>query len=182
MADEQDTNWEYKSGGETGPEESAEDSSAVKAEEIRWSAKEFIEHDRGAGWYVACILGSVLLAVVIYFITKDYFAAGATVIVGVIAAVHASNKPKELGYELTKKAIKVGEKSYGYGLFKSFSIAHEGAHTSIVLEPIKRFMPPMSIYFPPEAEKQITNLIGNYIPLQEHQPSVTDRLVHRLRF
>jgi hypothetical protein len=156
MADENNTSWDYKPGAGDSASVAVENSasgSPAPLESLTWTAKEFIEHDRGAGWYVA-----------------------------LIAAVYASHKPKELSYELSSRTIRVGERTYGYNMFKSFSVAHEGVHTSIILEPTKRFYPPMTLYFPPEMEQQIANNIGNHIPMQEHQPSATERLAHRLKF
>jgi hypothetical protein len=179
---EDDANWGYKSGASGGSDEGAIGRpSSAQDQNLTWSAKEFIEHDRGSGWYTMLVLGSAAIALVIYFITRDYFAVGATIVVGIIAAVYASHKPKELSYELTNKMIKVGERTYSYSAFKSFSVAHEGEHTSIVLEPVKRLVPPMTLYFPPEMEDQVADAIGNRLPMQTHQPSVTERLAHRLR-
>jgi hypothetical protein len=183
MADQENTNWDYKPTTEGGSvNESDNKEASNKQENVSWTALEFIEHDRGSGWYVMLIAGAIILAVVIYFITKDYFAAAATVTVGFIAAVYAGHKPKELEYEIADNHIRVGERTYGYGMFKSFSVAHEGEHTSIVLEPVKRFVPPMTLYFPPEDEPHVTNAIGNHLPMQEHQPNITERLAHRFRF
>jgi hypothetical protein len=181
MADEQDTNWDYNPSA--GTDGSTNDSAGAgeTQKNISWRAKEFIEHDRSAGWYVMIVFGSILLAAIIYFITKDYFSVAATVTVGLIAAVYAGHKPKEIGYELTGRSIQVGDKAYNYSAFKSFSIAHEGSHTSINLEPVKRYRPPMALYFPPELEKQITNTLGSHLPLEDHQPSITDRLAHRMK-
>jgi hypothetical protein len=181
MANEENTNWDYKPTAGTGRTSNNAEHEA-KQENISWTSKEFIEHDRGSSWYIVLIFGMLVLAVVIYFITKDYFAAAATVIVGFIAAVYAGHKPKELNYELSSKSINVGERTFSYNMFKSFSVAHEGEHTSIVLEPVKRFYPPMTLYFPPEEEGRITNVIGNQLPMQEHQPNITERLTHRFRF
>jgi hypothetical protein len=183
MADEEKTNWDYKSNGGTDQADNSDNrQETTKDENVSWTAKEFIEHDRGSSWYVVLVFGALLLAVVIYFITKDYFAVVATVVVGLIAAVYAGHKPKELDYELTSKFIRVGERTYSYGMFKSFSVAHEGEHTSIVLEPVKRFIPPMTLYFPPDEEKLVSNAIGSHLPMQEHQPNITERLSHRFRF
>jgi hypothetical protein len=179
---EQDTNWEYKSGARGDSAKSGGEGPPETAQNLNWTSKEFIEHDRGSGWYLTLILGSAVLGVAIYFITKDYFAVGAIIAVGIIAAVYASHKPKELAYELTNKTIKVAERTYSYNMFKSFSVAHEGEHTSIVLEPVKRFVPPMTLYFPPEMEDKVSNAIGNRLPMQEHQPSITENLAHRFRF
>jgi hypothetical protein len=182
MAENDKANWDYKPAGELAGQNVSQEPSSTPTENISWTAKEFIEHDRGRSWYVMLILGSALLAVAVYFITHDYFAVGAIVAVGVIAAVYASHKPKELPYELSSRNIKVGERTYSYNMFKSFAVAHEGEHTSIVLEPVKKYLPQMTLYFPAEMENQITNAIGNQLPVEEHQPNVTERLSHRLRF
>jgi hypothetical protein len=176
MAADENTNWDYKPSGD-----SSESQDVRASENISWTAKEFIEHDRNAGWYLMLILGSAVLAALIYLITKDFFAVGATLVAGFIAAVHAGNKPKEQNYELSNRNIKVGERTYSYSMFKAFSIAHEGAHTSIVLEPIKRFMPPMTLYFPPENENKITETIGSHLPLQEHQTTAVECLSRRFK-
>jgi hypothetical protein len=181
MAEDDNSNWEYKPGADLGAGDTGSSSTPVAPQTLTWTGKEFIEHERSSGWYVMLILGTILLAGIIYLLTKDYFAVGATVLVGIITAVYVSHKPKELTYEISSSGIKVGEKNYNYSSFKSFAVLHEGAHSSISLEPIKKYMPPMTLYFPPENEDQISNAIGNYLPLEEREQNITERLAHRFR-
>ena len=184
MADEDKTNWEYKTDADAASEQADDGVTQPQIEEenISWTAKEFIEHDRSGGWYMGLLLLIAIVAAAIYFVTKDYFAVGATVIVGIVALIYTTHKPQELTYELSGSGITVGQKTYNYDEFKSFSVMHEGDHTSILLEPIKRLMPPMTLYFPAEQEEQVTNAIGNHLPFEEHQQNLTERLSHRFRF
>jgi hypothetical protein len=122
------------------------------------------------------------LAVCIYFLTKDYFGAGVVVVLGIIVAVFASRKPELITYELTNTEIKIGQKSYPYSSFRSFSIIHQNGVSSINLVPTKRFMPMVSAFYAPADEQTITNQLGNHLPYEERQPDSIDRLTARLRF
>jgi hypothetical protein len=185
MADEQNTNWEYKPAdintGQTDDGPNTNVGAAVAPENLTWTAKEFIEHERGGGWYAMLILATMLVAGALYLVTKDFFGSGTILAVGVATAAYVSHKPKELIYEISSLGVKIGDKQYGYGLFKSFSVIHEGQHSSISLESIKKFMPPMTLYFPPENEDQIANAIGNHLPLEKREQNITERLAHRFR-
>jgi len=180
---EENTNWEYKpSAGGSAMQDAGDSRPSDTPEKLTWTAKEFIEHQRGGGWYAVLILGSIVLAGLFYLLTRDFFAVGATLAACLIMLIYAGHKPNEQSYELTHSSLKIGSKIYKYNFFRSFSVIHEGEHTSINLESIKRYMPPIVIYFPPEYEKQVTNLIGNHLPLEEESQSLTDRITHRLRF
>jgi hypothetical protein len=177
MADEQN-NWEYKTAADGSSEQQAQQAAS---QPVAWTANEFIAHERGTGWYILLLVGTVIVAAAMYLLIKDYFATGAILVVGIITAVYTNHKPQNLAYELSTTALTIGNKTYNYNMFKSFSIIYEGEHASIHLEPVKRYMPPMTVYFPPEKENIITETIGNYLPFQERQQNLTDRLAHRFK-
>ena len=149
---------------------------------LTWTASEYIEHQRGASWYFMLAVITAALAGGTYFLTKDYFAIAAIVIVGIIVGVFARRKPRELSYELNNDGLRVGEKIYSYSLFKSFAIVRDGQLNSVQLLPIKRFMPPISAYFSAADEEKIVDTIGQYLPYEERQLDAIDRLSRRLRF
>lgn len=186
-----DNPWEYKPDGKevsaapdlsasgrktTGPTRASKDAS------ITWTASEYIDHSRGSGWYLALIAGTIALAALVYFITKDYFATGVIAVMGVIVGVFSRQKPKQVAYELSSSGLKAGEKTYPLSLFKSFALIREGALSSVNLIPIKRFMPPLSIYFAPGDEQKIVDLLGSHLPLEESGLDAIERLARRLRF
>jgi len=186
-----DNSWEYKPDGKeasaapdlpTSGQKTTGSSRASKDATITWTASEYIDHSRGSGWYLVLIAGTITLAALVYFITKDYFATGVIAVMGVIVGVFSTQKPKQVAYELSSSGLKAGEKTYSLNLFKSFALIREGALSSVNLIPIKRFMPPLSIYFDPSDEQNIVSLLGSHLPLEEGGLDPIERLSRRLRF
>jgi hypothetical protein len=176
--------FQYNPGGNKPPENSDSTSSQPASPEasVSWAAAEYIEHERGSGWYAALLLITVVIAVGFYFITKDYFAVGTAVVVGVIVAVAAGKKPRQINYEVSRKGLRIDEKSYAYSMFKSFSMSNEEGLESVNFLPLKRFMPMVSAYFAPQDGDKIVNVIGEHLPMEEHKIDNIDRLARRLRF
>ncbi len=58
----------------------------------------------------------------------------------------------------------------------------EGAFSSVVFMPLKRFAPPRTIYYAPEDEDRIVGLLVNRLPLEEHRADAVDGLMRRIRF
>lgn len=149
---------------------------------IQWNASEFIDHQKNAGWFVPLTFGIIVLAIGVYFITRDILSTVVIVLAGITFGVFARQKPRTLTYTLLPTTIKIGPKTYSYDDFKTFSIIQDGALFSVLLEPIKRFMPPLSIYFAPEDGERIFDTLAGHIPHQERQPDPVDRLMRRIRF
>lgn len=192
MDEQNDSSWQYKPDQPSQPGQTfdspvpvstpaSKESTPGAKGPVSWSASEYIDHTHGIGWYAVLAVGTIGLGVGIYFLTKDYFAAGVIAILGVIVGVFAARKPKEITYDISSSGIKVGEKSYNYSQFKSFSLIREGSLSSINLLPLKKFMPPISAYFPPNDEQRIVNSLGNYLPYEERKMDGVDRLTRRLR-
>ncbi len=148
---------------------------------VTWTASEYIDHERGMGWYALLLLATLIIAALTYLITKDYFATGTIVALGIIVGLFVRRKPQEITYELSARGLKADAKEYEYSLFKSFSIVEDGAMTSLSLYPVKRFMPPISVYFAPEQEEKIVKVIGEHLPYEERKLDSIDRLSRRLR-
>ena len=191
MAKDERSDWEYKAGEETSSKDVADDVDTILTDSpnpeksdsvISWTASEFIEHDRGIGWYILLAIFTVLLGAGTYFLTKDIFATSIIVIAGIVVGIFAGRKPRQMKYELSSSGLRIGEKSYPYSLFRTFSIIRDGAVSSVNLMPIKRLMPPISAYFAPKDEKRITKILGEYLPYEERKLDSIDRLSRRLRF
>jgi hypothetical protein len=127
------------------------------------------------------ILGTLMLAILVYLIAKDPFATVVIVLVGIIVGIFATQKPKIANYEISDAGISINGKLYSYSNYKSFAVVREGALSSINLFPLKRLMPPLSAYFEPKSEKEIVEAIGEYLPFEDRKLDGVDRLVRRLR-
>ena len=195
MNPDENANWEYKPSGATA---TAEPPTVAKAAEsgppqpasapppsggsVSWTASEYIEHDRGPGWYLLLAVGTIVLAALVYLITNDYVSIGIIIVLGAIVSVFARRKPHQITYKLDESGLQIGQKTYPYGTFKSFAVIHDEALPSINLVPLKRFMPPISIYFAAPDEEQITSALGAHLPYQDQKSDRIDRLSRHLKF
>src|SRR5438067_766422 len=111
MAEEQ-ANFDYKPDA---PKSAAKKASARK---VIWTASEYIDHQRGASWYLLLVMGTAVLAALVYLLTKDYFATGIIIVVGLILGSVAHWKPRQVNYELSSSGFQADEKFYPFSLFK----------------------------------------------------------------
>lgn len=104
------------------------------------------------------------------------------VIVAVLFGIMGARQPRELQYQVDENGVKVGEKFYDYGSFKSFSVIQEEGIETIWFMPMKRFMPGLTIYFSPEDTDRIADVLAEFLPFEARTQDPVDRLMHRLRF
>lgn len=150
--------------------------------EVIWTASEFVDRHKPAGWYLLFIVALGSIAGGIYFLTKDVISSGAIAVAGVLFIVLASHKPRQLSYRVDPSGITIGAKFYPFSDFKSFALHQEGAIGSINLMPLKRFMPDLTIYYPPEQENTILNILANYLPHDQRDEHQVDRMLRKIRF
>ncbi|HEU5005082.1 MAG TPA: hypothetical protein VFT49_03295 [Candidatus Saccharimonadales bacterium] len=172
---EEENNWVYHS-SESGT------STKKKSQPVSWEASEYIDHKQGPLWFLALSVGTAIIAAGIYIWTKDYFATGAIIAVGVIAGVFAHQTPRKLSYGLSGNTLTIGDKEYHLSEFKSFSIIEEGAISSVELTPLKRFMPPLSAFFETKDQDKIIDALADYLPYEDKELDGVERLSRRLRF
>lgn len=149
---------------------------------IEWTASEFVEHQKSAGWFGLLAAGSIVLAAAIYIVSEDVVSTAVIVILGIVVGIFANQKPRSLAYRIDSNGISIGEKHYDYQSFKSFSVGHEQAMSFISLMSVKRFMPPISIHYSPQDEEKIVQTLSDYLPFEEHKPDIVDRLSKKFRF
>lgn len=166
-----------------GADESATASAAApEIDHIEWTASEYVAHQKTTKWYTVLMLTSVVAAIGAYLLTKDIISAVSIVLIALVFALTASHKPRVLTYRLDPRGLTIAQKTYEYGQFRSFAIVDEGAFSSIMLVPLKRFMPMISIYYEPADEAQIIKVLSDRLPLEQWKRDVIDSLLHKIRF
>lgn len=179
--DEPASNWQYSAGAGTEPDIPAA-APAVDLEPVNWTASEFIDHQKQPTWFIGLALVAVGGSLISYVITRDIITSVAILVALGIFGFIAARPPRTLQYQLDANGVHINNKLYGYDLFKSFSVIREGAVSSIQLSPLKRLVPPLSLYYPPDQEGSITDLLASYLPHEDRTHDPIDRLMHRLRF
>lgn len=179
--DEVATDSFYKPDDTTLP--ATDDSDHKKADVISWEASEYVDHQKPMGWYAALIAAAIAVIGLVYLLTNgDIVTTIAIAIAAVLFGIVAARKPRTLHYAIDSSGITIGNKAYPYAMFKTFSVITETAIHSVQVTPLKRFMPPISLYFPPDQEQQIVEVLGQYLPYENRGHDVFDRLMTRIRF
>jgi len=150
--------------------------------QVSWTASEFVDHEKNKGWFVGLAGITVVAAAVIYLITNDTITVVVIVLAAGLFGATAKRKPRTLQYQLDSRGIHIANKSYSFDNFRSFSVLEEGAFSSIQLMPLKRFMPAISLYYPPESEDQVINTLGSYLPHEDRPRDPIDNLMRKVRF
>jgi len=149
---------------------------------IGWSASEYIDHEKRAGWFLGVGAVGAVLAVAVYLLTQDAINSIAIIMVAGLFAASGARKPRILEYGLDSRGIHIGNKVYDYSDFRAFSVMDEGGLNSIELFQFKRFTTPITLYFPPDQEAVIINFLGSYLPREIRKHDPIDRLMRKVRF
>lgn len=149
---------------------------------VNWQHQEYVDMDRGAGWYVAFFAAALaLIAIDIFFIQSWTFSA-LVVVMAVSLLVYTRRPPRVVTYSLSvKQGLYIGEKLYLFDDFRSFGLVNDNGNHSIILLPRKRFSPGVSVYFPEEVGEQVVDIIGQQLPMEEVKLDVIDTLIRKLR-
>ncbi len=150
---------------------------------ISWTASEYVAHEKGTGWYVGLAIVTAMVCGAVWLISSgDVFSVGVIVIVAILFGVLAGKHPRELPFCLDDQGLSIANKLYPYSIFKSFAVHDDGALSSINLMPLKRFMPDLSIYLPPDQKTKILDALSEHLPHDQRAEHIVDRLMKRARF
>ncbi len=156
--------------------------SAKSVVSVSWNAPEFIAHKKSAVWYILLGISTVALAAIVFLITRDKVSMVVIVFAALLLGGYSIRQPRVLRYSLDDAGLHVGEKFYSYDMFKSFSIDTRNALSSIVLMPLKRFMPELSLYYSDEDEIKIKAALADRLPLEELRNDLVDNFFRKIRY
>lgn len=149
---------------------------------VHWSAVEYIFRDKNKIWFLGfalVVFGFIALDI---FLIKSYTFSFLVIVMAVSVVIYSHRPPREINYTLSgRQGLYVGEKLYHFEEFKSFGLLNEEGYNSIVLIPVKRFMPSVSVYFPQEAGEEIVDILGTRLPMEKVEFDIVDEIVRKLR-
>jgi hypothetical protein len=152
------------------------------APDVSWTASEFVAHEKSAGWYGGLVAVACVVAALIYLLTRDIISTVVVLVCAGAFGILGRKKPRQLQYHLDSSGITIGSRRYTYEMFRSFSVVPEGAFSSIVFMPLKRFAPLTTIYYAPEDESKIITILTDRLPFEERKAAAIDSLMKRVRF
>lgn len=148
-------------------------------EAVRWQATEYVHREKDQIWFVVFGLITLTLMAAAVFMKAWSFA----ILIPVMAAsllIYARRPPRVMNYVLTGKGLYVNDYLFPYGDFKSFALTRTAEQYSIMLVPVKRFKPGLTVSFPAEAGEAIVDTLAARLPMEEAEPDLVDRLIHKL--
>lgn len=158
------------------------DQPGLSDEAVSWTASEFIAHHKSARWYGLLLLAAIALAALVYLLTRDSTSAGIVIVAAILFGIVAARQPRQLQYALDSRGVQVGPKYHSLADFRSFSVVPEGAFSSVVFMPLKRFAPLTTIYFAPEDERRIVALLSAVLPFEDYRHDIIEQFIRRIRF
>lgn len=179
---EADSLWQYKGNDDQAPNDSEAPAASTYVQPISWTASEYVAHQKGASWFVSILFVVAVLVAVVYFVTRDVVSASVIGIIGILFVIFAARRPQVLEYSIDGTGIHVGQKTYPYGQFRSFSVLEDEAVPTIMFMPMRRLGLPLSIHFDPDDSEKILDILGSHLPGEEREAPPVDRLMNKIRF
>ena len=164
-------------------EEDQDDQTELESDEpaFQWQASEYVQHHKGAGWYMGlAAIFLVLLGVAIF--TQQWLSIAVFIVMAVAVVVYAHKPPRILTYMLDFKGITIENKFYSYDQFRSFAVLQDLEWHAIDLEPTQRFMPRLTVIFVSEDLEGIVEHLSLHLPRSDRQPDLIERLTRYVRF
>ena len=150
---------------------------------VEWSAQEYYSDSKSKGWYIVLIIGAIVLMAVSIFLLNSWSFAVLIVVMLVSLIVYTRRSPAMIRYTLSiKQGLYIGDKLYNLQDYKAFSLSQGSNQNSIILIPVKRFSPGLSVYFPSEAGEKIVDILASRLPMEEYNPDLVDKMIEKLKF
>ncbi len=148
---------------------------------VAWVAKEYQVSQKNPLWYVVFgVVVLALLAVAVLFFEEWSFAI-LIVVIAIAVVVHATRPPADVQYTLSaRQGLYIGERLYHLSQFKKFGLLRDNGHNSIVLVPVKRFAPGVSVFFPDDVGERIVDILGQRLPMETIQPDLMDKFIKKI--
>jgi hypothetical protein len=150
--------------------------------QITWTASEFIDHAKSADWYLALAVAAILGAAAIYVLFRDLITTIVILVAALAFGLYGRRRPRQLEYSLTMQGLSIADKFFPYSSFRSFALMDEGHFSSIAFLPLKRFGFLTTVYYDPQDEDAIINIISQHLPLEPRSADPVDRFMKRIRF
>jgi len=139
---------------------------------ITWQSAEYFAHDKDSSWYGAMVLGSIIISIIVYILNRDSITA-VIILFSLIGLTYFSGrKPREQQFSVSAEGVQVGRNFYSFHDFRSFSVVEEPGSVSIILVPLKRFMPAVNIYVSAEHSEQVVNFVASILPFEQLKTDV----------
>ncbi|HEY0964888.1 MAG TPA: hypothetical protein VGE13_00220 [Candidatus Saccharimonadales bacterium] len=148
---------------------------------INWQAQEYLQYDKSPAWYI--VFGVIVCSLVgIAIFLQAWTFVALIPVMAVALVVYAHRPPHVVNYAFSEKGLYINDMLHPMGEFKTFSVVQSAnpEQNQLVLIPVKRFRPSMTIFFPSSIGEQLVDIVGAYLPSQPYKPDAVDKIIQKL--
>ncbi len=150
---------------------------------ITWRAAEFHYFEKDYLWYAGVVfIGLVLLVFALW--QKSFFFAVFVVIATTLVVEFGKRRPRTIDYELNERGVLIdGKISVPYKAIESFHVRKRlGLLDEIVFRRAARVNPFIHLPIDEELAVRAREFLLEYIPEDEHEPSIVEIIAERIGF
>ena len=148
---------------------------------VYWQATEYIQREKNGLWFVAFVFITLGLMAVATFLIQSWTFAILIPVMATALLTYTHRPPRLINYTLSRKGLHVNDHLYSFAEFKAFGVIRDAGEYSIMLVPIKRFRPGVSVYFPEEVGEALVDMLGARLPMRDLHLDVVDKIIRKLR-
>ena len=153
----------------------------IETAPIHWTAGEYVHGEKNWAWFLLFVVVVIALILSDLLIIKSYTFSVLVVVMAAAVLVYTRRSPKEINYTLSiDQGLYIGERLYHFSEFKSFGLIKDGDKYSIILIPVKRSAPGVSVYFPDEVGEKVVDILGSRLPMENLKLDMIDIIVRKL--
>ncbi len=153
----------------------------LAGETVTWVAQEYIHQEKGALWFILFAIIVIGLGAVSIFLMNSWSFAVLLGVIALVVIVYTRRPPRQLTYALTDDGLMIDNTLHKFSAFKSFGVIRDGEEFSVMLIPVQRFQPGITVYFPEESGEAIVDVLGSRLPMRDLHLDAVDRIVRLLR-
>lgn len=162
-------------------EDEAEATDMSQEQPVRWQATEYIQREKNGLWFVAFIVTTLSLMAIAIFLIQSWTFAILIPVMATALLTYTHRPPRLINYTLSRKGLHVNDHLYSFAEFKAFGVIRDASEYSIMLVPIKRFRPGVSVYFPEEVGEALVDMLGARLPMRDLHLDIVDKIIRKLR-
>lgn len=153
-----------------------------EADVVHWQASEYIHHEKSAVWFTVFGVVVVAMIAIAWLLLKSPSFAVVIVVMAVAVVALTFRPPHTMSYTLSTKGLYINDTLHNFSEFRGFALIQDHGENSIMMLPVRRFQPGITVYFPADKGEEIVDMLGVRLPMEERKLDPIDKLVHMLRF
>ncbi|TAK89077.1 hypothetical protein EPO04_03175 [Patescibacteria group bacterium] len=146
-----------------------------------WEASEYIYHQKPAFWYLGLWLATAIIAAVLGFF-QQWLSIAVVVVMALAVMIYSRKQPRTLSYQLDASGVNIHGNITAYSSFHSYSVMQDTGWYSVDLEPIKRFVPRLTLICENDDIQTIDQILSQHLPRVDRDPDWIESLTRYLRF